>query len=82
MSASNKDQKGEYAQVEQMQMEEEKVGLKPQLGLVQGCNVIIGCIIGSGIFVSPGGVLMNTGSINMALRKLHKPRGPLNLVKN
>ena len=46
---------------------EEKVGLKPRLGLLQGCNIIVGCIIGSGIFVSPGGVLKNTGSINMAL---------------
>ena len=41
--------------------------MKPQLGLIQGCNIIIGCIIGSGIFVSPGGVLKGTGSINMAL---------------
>ena len=41
--------------------------MKPRLGLIQGCNIIVGCIIGSGIFVSPGGVLKNTGSINMAL---------------
>lgn len=70
------DGKGDYApapKMEQMELEqsenkdEGKVELKAQLGLVQGCNVIIGCIIGSGIFVSPGGVLMNTGSINMAL---------------
>ena len=47
--------------------EEDKVELKATLGLMQGCNVIIGCIIGSGIFVSPGGVLLGTGSINMAL---------------
>ena len=47
--------------------DEDKVELKPRLGLVQGCNVIIGCIIGSGIFVSPGGVLKEVGSINMAL---------------
>ena len=47
--------------------DEEKVELKPRLGLMQGCNIIIGCIIGSGIFVSPGGVLKEVGSINMAL---------------
>jgi len=45
----------------------DKVELKPTLGLLQGCTVIVGCIIGSGIFVSPGGVLKGTGSINMAL---------------
>ena len=37
------------------------------MGLVSGCNVIIGCIIGSGIFVSPGGVLECVGSVNLAL---------------
>ena len=35
--------------------------------MLNGCTVIVGSIIGSGIFVSPGGVLHNTGSINMAL---------------
>merc|ERR1711935_717116 len=79
MSAT--DSKSEYAPVatvdeksklEKMELDEtkdgeEKVGLKPRLGLLQGCNIIVGSIIGSGIFVSPGGVLQNTGSINMAL---------------
>ena len=68
MSSAKNSQKGDYApvtqkaKIENMELEEphsddDKVKLKPQLGLVQGCNVIIGCIIGSGIFVSPGGVL-------------------------
>ena len=59
--------KNDEKKLEQMEVEETKVELKPKLGLVQGCNVIIGCIIGSGIFVSPGGVLVGVGSINMAL---------------
>ncbi len=43
------------------------VELKASLGLIQGCTVIIGCVIGSGIFIAPGGVLVQTGSVNMAL---------------
>lgn len=54
--------------LEQMELEDsDNVELKPTLGLLQGCTVIVGCIIGSGIFVAPGGVLLGTGSINMAL---------------
>jgi len=49
------------------QMEEETVGLKASLGLIQGCTIIVGSIIGSGIFISPGGVLKETGSVNMSL---------------
>ncbi len=41
-----------------MEVEDSGVGLKATMGLVQGCNVIIGCIIGSGIFIAPGGVLI------------------------
>jgi len=43
------------------------VELKPKMTLLNGCTVIVGSIIGSGIFVSPSGVLKNTGSVNMAL---------------
>jgi solute carrier family 7 L-type amino acid transporter-like protein len=45
----------------------DKVELKPKMSLLNGCTVIVGSIIGSGIFVSPSGVLMQTGSVNMAL---------------
>ena len=50
-----------------LQVEEEQVGLKASLGLVQGCTIIVGSIIGSGIFIAPGGVLKQTGSVNMSL---------------
>merc|ERR1719474_1508904 len=43
------------------------IELKPKMSLLNGVTVIVGSITGSGIFVSPSGVLMNTGSVNMAL---------------
>lgn len=46
---------------------DEVIGLKAKMSLLNGVTVIVGSIIGSGIFVSPTGVLMNTGSVNMAL---------------
>ena len=54
-------------QIEKMEEEEEAVGLKASLGLIQGCTIIVGSIIGSGIFIAPGGVLKQTGSVNMSL---------------
>ncbi|KAL7016445.1 hypothetical protein ACKWTF_010030 [Chironomus riparius] len=45
----------------------QEVTLKAKMTLVNGITVIVGSIIGSGIFVSPTGVLKYTGSVNMAL---------------
>jgi len=49
------------------EVKEEGMKLKAEMTLLNGCGVIIGCIIGSGIFVSPTGVLASTGSVNMSL---------------
>ncbi|XP_050569121.1 asc-type amino acid transporter 1 isoform X2 [Cygnus atratus] len=44
-----------------------RVALQKEIGLGSACAIIIGNIIGSGIFISPKGVLEHTGSVGLAL---------------
>ena len=44
----------------------DSVHLKRRVGLVSGVALIVGTMIGSGIFVSPSGLLVRTGSIGVS----------------
>lgn len=46
---------------------DDKICLKPKMTLVNGITVIVGSIIGSGIFITQKGVLTNTGSVNLSI---------------
>lgn len=50
-----------------MSTDEAKVSMKRDVGLIGGVAVIVGTMIGSGIFASPRYVLFYSGSVGMAL---------------
>lgn len=46
---------------------EEGIQFKKQITLLDGVAIIVGVIVGAGIFVSPKGVLLHSGSMGQAI---------------
>lgn len=46
---------------------EAAVHLRREIGLLPAVSFIIGTVVGSGIFIAPKGVLMNSGSVGLSL---------------
>ncbi|XP_059366709.1 cystine/glutamate transporter-like [Carassius carassius] len=48
-------------------VKDDAVHLRRSIGLVPSISFIIGAVVGSGIFIAPKGVLMNSGSVGLSL---------------
>lgn len=47
--------------------DETTVHLRRELGLLPAASLIIGTVVGSGIFIAPKSVLLNSGSVGLSL---------------
>uniref|UniRef100_A0AAQ6IA78 Cystine/glutamate transporter n=1 Tax=Anabas testudineus TaxID=64144 RepID=A0AAQ6IA78_ANATE len=54
-------------QMRKEKTEDEVVHLRREIGLLPAVSFIIGIVVGSGIFIAPKGVLMNSGSVGLSL---------------
>ena len=63
--------KARYGSIERTdendEAKDQQVKMKKELGLLEGVAIILGIIIGSGIFVTPKGVLKEAGSVGLSL---------------
>ncbi|XP_067283509.1 cystine/glutamate transporter [Pseudorasbora parva] len=48
-------------------MKDDPVHLRRTIGMLPSISLIIGTVVGSGIFIAPKGVLMNSGSVGLSL---------------
>ena len=56
-----------FSEKDAVDSQSEKFGLKKQIGLTEATAVIAGVIIGSGIFMTPGGILTQVNSVGIWL---------------
>ncbi|XP_045193258.2 b(0,+)-type amino acid transporter 1-like isoform X2 [Mercenaria mercenaria] len=63
----NGEAKGLYSSNGQLDSTDGKAEMKKSVGLFSGTALIVGTMIGSGIFISPKGVLEGTGSVGFSL---------------
>lgn len=61
------DANGNDASTTDADADENAVKLQPKLGLLNAITIVVGSIIGSGIFISPKGVLEQSGSVGASL---------------